>query len=173
MQTPGGDMYKTTYDTNANGKVNILDTGSISPEEIKKVPSDNLRHSIDALVNETGDSPYPYVKHKTLTFTNGIKGTIRIKFGMYTSYVDYVAYAILTHSGVAPGSGSDLGSEQTEVATGSQVKSQDIVVDIPSGGTINLWLHTSVSASGIAYAQDFKFYYDDDNGINVAVTGAD
>jgi hypothetical protein len=54
--------------------------GTVSESAIIKKASDNLRNSHDAEINDqTGAS---YVKQKTMTFTNGIKGTLRVKFDL-------------------------------------------------------------------------------------------
>jgi len=144
----------------------IADTvGSIEGDNMVKVVSDNLRHSDDAIASVLGTT---YTKRGTITFTNGIKGTLRIKVDIYTSAAGG-ARAIMTQDGATP-NGSNIGVEQSEADTAFHTHSQDIAVDIPVGESIDLWLKNSV-AGKTTYARNWRFYYD--NEIAAAVTGAD
>ena len=142
--------------------------GFVLSETIKKLVSDDLRHSIDAIVTETTTS---YVKKKTLTFTNGIYGVLRIKFSIYSSGAQTTT-AILTRNGVVPGGGSDIGVVQTQAGNTPTVKSQDLTLDILAGETIDLWLHTQYDPGEDAFAKELRVYYTEE-GVGVAVTGAD
>ena len=162
-----GKMNILTYDTDENGMVDVIDVGVIDAEQGLKVASDDLQHSIDAIDTVT---VAVYEKQKTLTFTNGIKGTIRIKFNIYNPS-GYWTHAFLTKNGVVPGGGSDLGVEQSTQHTSGEVKSQDIAVDLVAGETIDLWVHTQYDPGEDGAVKELRFYYSEE--INVAVTGGD
>ena len=167
ITSSGNWMTKEVYDNDANGLVNKIDIGVIDAEQRLKVASDDLRHSIDAIDTVT---VAVYEKQKTLTFTNGIKGVIRIKFNIYNPG-GYWTHAFLTKNGVVPGGGSDLGSEQSTQHTTGAVKSQDITVDLTAGETIDLWVHTEYDPGEDGAVKELRFYYSEE--INVAVTGGD
>lgn len=137
-------------------KVRSIDSldGSVIPKKV----SDNLRNSHDAeITDQTGAT---YVKQKTITFTHGIKGTLRVKFGIKRA-AGFTAYGKVYKNGVA------LGAEQT--ATDAYVtKSEDIDVgSIAAGETLELW-GKAEHASGLVYLKEFRCYYDNEGS---AATG--
>ena len=169
VYAPGGDMLKADYDADEDSKIAIAQLkiipGDIVAQMIPKVVSDNLRHSDNTIGTVLGTT---YTKRGTITFTNGIKGILRIKVDIYTSAAGG-ARAIMTQNGATP-NGSNIGVEQSEAETSYQTHSQDIAVDIPAGESIDLWTKNTVGTR-ITYARNWRFYYD--NKAAVAVTGAD
>lgn len=177
----GTDMEKGVYDPNLDGVIALAQTEADMKQSVydikgalgvaknhlyEKIASDTLRHSIDATLQENGTT---YVKKKTLTFTNGIKGTIRIKFDLKDG--SDVAWGILTQNGATPGGAGDLGVAQDGTTTSYVTQSQDIAVDIPAGETIDLWLKT---AAGSAFTENLRFYYNNATAVVlVAATGGD
>lgn len=163
-----GKMDKSVYDSNGNAKIDSVDAGAVDADGLIKIASANQRHAIDAEQSHVGQT---YNKEATLTFTTGIKGVIRISFGLKPSSLNHTAYGILTQNGATPGAGSDLGTEQTRNDASYGTKSQDITVDIAAGETIDLWLKNLYAAS-TTYENQFRFLYDN-IAAGVAVTGAD
>jgi len=161
-------MDKATYDTDSDNKVDAVSPGAIDSLMHKKIASDDLRHAIAAPVTETSAS---YIKKKTLTFTVGFKGTMRIAWDTKTSYyVSPGAVSILTQDGATPDTGHNLGTVQYGATTSYVNKTQDIALDIPAGETIDLWM--KIGASETAYVQNLEFHYAEE-AIPVTVTGAD
>lgn len=133
------------------------------PEMFDKVASDNLRHSDDVGASGTNTT---YAVKETITFTNGIKGTLRIK-------MDIRRITGVTCYGKIQANGVDVGAEQSEAGAAFVTKSQDIAIDIGASETITLL--TKGEGGDEAHAwEHFRIYYD--NGadvVAVAVTGAD
>jgi hypothetical protein len=139
----------------------IQEMDGIGGEVMPKIVSDNLRNSHDAEVS--GQTGAVYVKQKTMTFTNGVKGTLRIKFDRKVNNATYFIYGAVYKNGVligTPDGGNDTAytnfSEDIDVGT------------IAAGETLELWLKAE-HVSSIGYLQNFRCYYDDDSGISVSV----
>jgi hypothetical protein len=164
----GNFMLKSDYDPDGNSKIAAaqleLVAGDLAVHENNKVVSDTVRHADDTIASVTSAS---YTKRSTITFTNGIKGTLRVKVDIYTS-VGGTASAIFTKNGATP-NGSNIGVVQEEVQTSWQTHSQDIAFDFSAGDTIDLWLKNT--AGPTTYARNFRIYYD--NACEVASTGGD
>jgi hypothetical protein len=150
----GNFMLVADYDPNGNSK--------IAAAQLELVAGDLAPHENIASVTSAS-----YTKRSTITFTNGIKGTLRVKVDIYTS-VGGTASAIFTKNGATP-NGSNMGVVQEEVQTSWQTHSQDIAFDFNAGDTIDLWLKNT--AGPTTYARDFRIYYD--NACEVASTGGD
>ena len=149
----------------AGQTVDGKDVGAIIELNVKA--TDNLRVSIDA---EVYHSTATYTKKRTLTFTNGIKGVLRIKFERKGTLAE-TYYHILTQNGATPGTGHNIGTEQTHEGDNSYVghqSSQDVTVDIPAGETIDLWMKRT-GASGSVYVKELRFYW----LISIITTGGD
>jgi len=131
-----------------------------------KVASDNLRHSIDEYVTKDSQD-YVLIDNKELTFTNGIKGVIRVKC-YHDAPSGQTVYSKLYKNG------EDLGGVEHSIGSGSsETWSEDITVDFEAGDKLQVYGKTS---SGTGAWHSFRVYYDDGTGFSavaVAVTGAD
>lgn len=140
-------------------KIVTLDAmgGSVIPKEV----SDNLRNSHDAEV-DTSTTGAAYAKIKTMTFTNGIKGNLRVKFDLKDN-ASYVGYGRVYKNGVALGA----------IKTGTDnyvTESEDIDVGtIAAGETLELW-GKAEHASAHVFVKNFRCYYDSIGGAAVVVT---
>lgn len=139
----------------------IREFDGIGGNVMPKIVSDNLRNSHDAEV-DTPSTGATYVKVKTMTFTYGVKGTLRIKYDLKDN-VGYIGYGRVYKNGVA------LGAEKT--GTDNYVtESEDIAVGtIAAGETLELWVKAE-HASCHTFIRNFRCYYDDDSGTAVMVT---
>lgn len=160
-----GIMAQHTYDDDEDGvikspEISLADAvGEVGAPQILKIASDVLRHSYDAeQFNQVG----AYTERKRITFTNGIKGTLRIKFDIKSWAATSTTYAKIYKNGVA------LGSEQTEAGGAYATKTEDIDVGVLLP-TEYLTLHM-YSADGVtgAYVTNLRIYYDNVGQINVA-----
>jgi hypothetical protein len=131
--------------------------GSAIPKEV----SDNLRNSHDAeITDQTGAT---YVKQKTMTFTHGIKGNLRVKFDRKSNNASYHIYGAVYKNGALLGT-PDGGND-----TAYQTISEDIDVGtIAAGETLELW-GKAEHASAVGYWQNFRCYYDSIGGAAVVV----
>ena len=145
----------------------LLQANVLMSQNKAKVASENLRHSIDAAKTVTS-ATYVQVTDKTLTFTNGIKGVIRVKATIDPA-LDKTGYYKLLKNGI----GDPLAAEQS-VVTNPLTGSDDITVDWDPGTTLNLF--AKQTPDGNLNVTNFRVYYDDGaefSAIPVAVTGAD
>jgi hypothetical protein len=153
--TPGHgvDVDGVNMTDNKIRSIDSLD-GSVIPKKV----SDNLRNSHDAeITDQTGAT---YVKQKTITFTHGIKGTLRVKFSIKRA-AGFTAYGKVYKNGVA------LGAEQT-ATDDYATKNEDIDVGtIAAGETLELW-GKAEHASALVYLKEFRCYYDNEGS---AATG--
>lgn len=172
VQTPdaGGDMKKSVYDSDLDSAFEeaIFKLGlfpRVIPHKVRKVASDDLRHSIDANVANSAGTAWR--KDKTLVFTNGIKGVLRVKFDMIGqpgSDCGKLTDKDGTLVGVAK-DGTNCAAYQTH--------SQDITVDFPAGGELQLWTSDNGCNTGV---ENFRVYYVNDATATpdaVATTGGD
>lgn len=128
----------------------VVDTNGDIPHMRPKAASANLRHSHDAQLNEPPLAVY--TKIKTITFANGISGTLRIAFDLQSSNGADFCYGKIYKNGVA------VGAEQSTNNAVFQTKSQDINIGaLAAGGTIELWAKTDVD--DCAY-RNFRISYD-------------
>jgi hypothetical protein len=136
--------------------VNSLD-GSVIPKKV----SDNLRNSHDDPVSDqTGAT---YVKQKTITFTYGIKGTLRIKYDIKTNNASYTVYGAVYKNGVLLGTPSGAHTN-----TVYETESEDIDVGtIAAGETLELW-GKAEHGSALGSWEHFRCYYDNEGS---AATG--
>jgi len=175
---PGGDLNMGAYDlltddikestathgVDIDGVVNkdsvIVTLDAVGGSTIPKKVSDNLRNSHDAIVSDqTGAT---YVKQKTITFTYGIKGTLRVKFQRKCNNASYIVYGAVYKNGVLIG--TPCGGTQTTY----QDCDEDIDVGtIAAGETLELWGRAE-HASALVYLQNFRIYYDNEGS---AATG--
>jgi len=145
------DMKKSVYDNDNDNVVDSAEVAIVSKYLLRKIPSDNLRNSHDAEVSTTNTT---YTKVKTITFTYGISGTIRVKFDMYSNNI--AGY------GKVYKNGSPIGSEHTLSSNSTwESFSEDIDIgDISAGGTLELWIKNT---SGVEVkARNFRLYYDNE-----------
>ena len=165
--TIDADLVMGAHDITLGGEAisDALGLAGIDAYQRGKVVSDIVRH-VKASIGTHNSATY--TKIVTITFTNGIKGTVRISWSMYTA-AGGDARAILTQNGATP-NGSNLGVEQQTSETSWQAKSQDIAVDIPAGESIDLWSRNAVAGRDVCM-KDLAFKYDND--VSVVVTGAD
>ena len=136
------------------------------PEMFNKVVSENLRHSDDVGDTDTNDT---YEIKETITFTYGIKGTLRIKFDLRRS-TGVTAYGKIQANDI------DVGAVQSEAGAVLTTKSQDIAIDIAPGQTITLLTKCDGGTNAHQW-EHFRIYYDNaatsTYNVAVAVTGAD
>ena len=130
---------------------------ALYPENFAKKVSDTLRHSHDAEVSGAYQS---YEKVKTITFPDGIKGTLRFKWDMHCDSIFY-CFGKIYKNGVAIGTqkGVDGGAWETVI--------DDIDVGtVAAGETFELWLYqANVDHDG--FGKNFRIYYDNDDPIAV------
>lgn len=162
---------KATYDSDLDGKFDeaIFKLGLFPrtlAHKVRKIASNDLRHSIDAIVTNSSGST-AWRKDKTLVFTNGIKGTLRIAFEM------------IGQSGSDCGKVTDKDGNLLGVAKDGtncavyQTHSQDVAVDFEAGGELQLHSSDNGCTTGL---KNFRVYYINDATATpdaVAVTGAD
>jgi hypothetical protein len=125
--------------------------GQMMQGGVKKEASDNLRHSHDA---ESGTfSTGTYVKQKTMTFANGIQGTLRVKFALWSNSGIQEAFGAVYKNGAligTPQHHSDSGTYNTY--------SEDIDVGvIAAGETLELWGKVETANDG--KVKEFRAYY--------------
>ena len=145
-------MGYMSSETDTCAFADALSVGAIATESqhITKVVSDNLRNSHDG---EVVHDNITYAKKKTITYTNGIAGVLRVKFDMRGSGNECRAF--VRKNGV------EIGAVQGTTSTTYVTKSQDIDFGkIKAGETIELWL--SKYYSNLVYAENFRIYYDDE-----------
>ena len=142
------------------------DSGLLIPHLILKKASDTNRHSH---ANPLSRDANTYGKMRTHTFTNGIKGTLRLQFDILRTATATSAQGIMTRNGATPGTGSDIGVEQTTTSTSFDTKTQDIAIDFVAGDTIDYWIKRTGTA-GMAQIQMCDVDYDNDIGVAVAAT---
>jgi hypothetical protein len=136
--------------------IDCLD-GSVVPKKV----SDNLRNSHDAeITDQTGAT---YAKQKTITFTHGVKGTLRIKYDIHTNNGSYTVYGAVYKNGVLLGTPS-----AAHTNTSYETESEDIDVgSIAAGETLELW-GKAEHASALGSWEHFRCYYDNEGS---AATG--
>ncbi len=125
----------------------------VGGDSLKKT-SDNLRLSDDAEIWDWCSTSWG--KRKTITFPNGIKGTLRVKFDMMTSADNPLSWGRVYKNGIPIGA-----IQQNTIDDTWETFSEDIDFGIlnPSG-TIELWGKGNAGAC-VAF-RNFRIYYDDD-----------
>jgi hypothetical protein len=138
--------------TGAYQLLSLMDINGDIPHMRPKAASANLRHGIAGQVSSTSVT---YEKKRTVTFANGISGTLRIEFYLRVTVNDGTwAYGRIYKNGVA------LGTEQSTQSDVDVLMTEDINVGVLApGDTLELWIHTS-NAADAALAQLLKIYYD-------------
>ena len=135
---------------------------AVGASVLPKDPSDNLRNSHDAEAHH-GINDTSYHLLKTMTFTYGIKGNLRIKFDRKANGA-YAVYGRVYKNGVALGT-ADGGVDQTY-----QNFSEDIDIGtIAPGETLELWGKAEAAGAEI-WVQNFRLYYDNLGGAAAVVT---
>ena len=151
-----GDMKRAVYDSDKDGVI-LIDS-----ENIVKVASDNLRNSHDA---ESSTSSATYVKAKTFTINETLKGTIRVKFDIKSSYAASSAYGKVYKNGAA------IGTEQEQTDTVYATKSEDIDFGtMYSGETIEIWIKNNGTYT--TTCRNFRLYYDNENITTISTTNS-
>ncbi len=131
----------------------VLDTNGDIPHMRPKVASANLRHSHDAEVIESTGA---WVNKKTITFKNGISGTLRVAFDLKRVTV---GAPVLIYGQVRK-NGANIGALQSDNTGAYVTKTEDIAMGVLApGDTIELWLMGDLLNSN-AYAQNFRISYD-------------
>lgn len=165
-----GYCDKATYDGDADGKfANSMQEIGFNPvidaKLFSKKASEDLRHSIDAAIENSEGSAWR--KEKTLVFTEGVKGIIRVKVDVKGN--DAVDCVKLTDK-----DGTLLGvAQKPDGCAAYATKSQDITVDFVADDEIQVW---SSDNGCNTFIENFRVYYANDDtavGVAVAVTGAD
>jgi hypothetical protein len=139
--------------------VNSIDAvgGSVLPKEV----SANLRNSHNAEAHHgTNDASYHLLK--TMTFTYGIKGNLRVKFDRKANGA-YVVYGRLYKNGVALGT-ADGGSDQTYTEFSEDVD----VGTVAPGETLQMYGKAEAAGAEI-WIKDFQLYYDNLGGAATVV----
>ena len=133
-----GDMYKAVYDTTEDGYV---DEGAVEAKTEVYVASDDVLKAMNNLVTKAYTTTY--VKAKDIVTPCNMKGTFRVKFGLYGSHVAMV-YGKVVINGV------DIGAEQTAESTTVVEKSQDIALGfLPAGTIIEIWTKSPTSPATV------------------------
>jgi len=140
--------------------------GILSPQIIVKKASDTNRHTF---ANPVSTDLNTYQKMRTHIFTNGIKGTLRLQFDILRNAAATSTQGIMTKNGATPGTGSDIGVEQTTTSTSFVTKTQDVAIDFVAGDTIDYWLKRT-GAAGLAQIQNCDVDYDNNIGVAVATS---
>jgi hypothetical protein len=151
-----GTIRSVNFAIDETGAVNIR---TPQPHWMHKVASNNLRHSHDS---EIAHDVTDYVQVKGITFPNGLKGVIRVKYDALTtdSETPYYCYAKLCIDGTI------LGSEDTMVDEEYTTFTQDITQDFDSTNELQLWIKSS--KSGVyCYVRNLRVYYDDGGEFDV------
>lgn len=146
-------LDKATYDADNDGMVDNLDVGALRASNFPKVVSTTPRNGHTNIVDiPVGDTSW--TKYKTITFTNGIKGVLRITFELDDdTCID--AYAEVRKNGVL------IGAEQSNNTSSYVLKSQDIDIGVVEAGeTIELWGKND--GNGTAHLKEFRILYDND-----------
>jgi hypothetical protein len=145
-----GTIRSENFAIDSSGAVNIK---TPQPHWMPKVASNNLRHSHDS---EIAFDSTDYVQVKGITFPNGLKGVIRVKFDALTtdSETPYYCYAKVCINGV------QLGLENTIIDEEYSTFVHDIDQDWESTDELELWIKSS-KADVYCYARNFRVYYDD------------
>jgi|GEM_PF-3663435 len=126
---------------------------AISGDSLKK-PSDNLRRSNDTEIWDWCSTSWG--KRKTITFSNGIKGTLRVKFDMLTSADNPLGWGRVYKNGVPIGT-----TQQNTIDDTWETFSEDIDFGtLDPGDTIELW--GKGNAGGCVAFRNFRIYYDND-----------
>lgn len=163
------DMKKTVYDTDDDGKVENSDyingVGGLCGKHMTKAASANLRNSHNADAQHTGDTVY--TKVKTITLSEGIKGTITVKFKIYRVGTGLTAYGKIYKNGVAIGTERESINEDNP---GEEFTENINFGTMEVGETIELWIRTNQAAQTCG-GHDFRLYYDN-IAIPVTVTVA-
>ena len=148
------------------GDMKSIDSGQLIPHYFIKKASDTKRHGH---AGELMTDQTTYQKERTFTFTNGVKGTLRFQMDIKRSGSATSAESIITKNGATPGTGDDIGVEQTETLTSYQTHSQDVAVDLNAGETVDYWLKRT-GATDYALIQSCDIDYDNDIAVAVAAT---
>lgn len=130
----------------------MIRVGSFRAEHRRKVVSNDLRQSHDS---EDPILSGSWAKYKTITMTNGISGTLRIK---HSSYCEN-GLAGATHSRVYK-NGSPLGADNANTTDMSYVEySEDLNVgDLQPGDTLELWAYDAAYPD-FRSVKNFRMYY--------------
>lgn len=161
----GGDMEKATYDTNVSNKVDDIDMGKITASKIEKIVSATVRHGVsdnsDEVQHQLNET---LTTVKTFVFTDGLKGTVRLKMELKTDNISYKLRGRWYHEAVA------IGTEQTgDDADVYDAKSEDIAVNIAAGESLYLKVICLYGSSyPLNYVRNMNISYD--NVLAVAVT---
>ena len=126
--------------------------GSFRAEHRRKVISNDLRHSHDSEDSILSGS---WAKYKTITMTNGISGTLRIKHSSYSEN----GLVGATHSRVYK-NGSPLGADnENSNSMAYQEFSEDLNVgDLQPGDTLELWAKDMLYPDSRS-VKEFRLYY--------------
>jgi len=112
------------------------------------IASDTLWHSHDA----QGQAPYQsWTKIKTMTFTTGISGVLRVKFDLQSDGGLGNPHAKLYKNGVA------VGTDQSMSGQGWVTKSEDLTITLADNDTLELWGY--VNSGYNCLVQNFRVYY--------------
>jgi hypothetical protein len=127
-----------------------LTAGEFLPANVIKVASANIRNSHDAEATTTSAT---YAKVKTITLTDGLKGSQRFIFELKTGNPSVFFNGRIYRNGAA------LGTEQSVSGdTDYHSKSEDITQDWLAGDTCELWLKSN--GTDTVYAQNLSIGYD-------------
>lgn len=122
-----GDMYKAVYDTTDDGYV---DEGAVEAKTEVYVASNDVLKAMNNMVEDATSATY--AKAKDIVVPCNMKGTFRVKFGLYGSHVSTV-YGKVVIGGV------DYGAVQTAESVTVVAKSQDIALGfLPAGTAIEI-----------------------------------
>ncbi|MDJ1422571.1 MAG: hypothetical protein M5U10_11730 [Candidatus Methanoperedens sp.] len=147
----GASSITGTLVNAANGLISF-DSNRDIPHLRPKAASANLRHSHDSLSSAVSTSTYELLK--TMTFTYGIRGTLRIAFRLVGSGGG-TSYARVYKNG------SPIGTVQTQNGSTSSTKTEDINVgSLSSGGTLEVWGSSDEFGGQTTAVQEFRIYYD-------------
>lgn len=154
-----GDILGTEDKDVASGILGLASDLTIG-HAFDKIASANLRNYHDAEVTASTSSKV-YQTKKTVTFLNGIKGQIRIKFDKKR-----VSGADWCYARVMKNESSVIVAEVQFNNAVYDTVSTDVTEDFAAGDTIDLQICTATGGSVVA-AENFRFYYDNDDFVAV------
>jgi hypothetical protein len=145
---------------------NIYGTGTIEGALSPKIASANLRNSYDGVLTEPSTGA-TYVKQRTMTFTHGIKGTLRCALEMLSVGGTYTVYAALYKNGVLVGT---IGANTTSSSYVPRTEDLD-VGSVLAGETLELWVKAEHGSASIT-TKEWRLSYDNDSCAATAANSA-
>lgn len=132
----------------------LITPGVVDATAHLKVASDNNRHTHSYDGNRAPDAS-AYVQVAGMVFTNGIKGTLRVETDI--SSTNNTAKCEIKYK--VDGVGKGVFKQSNHIYGTYTTVTQDIVLDIPAGGELELWMRCLNDVHTV-YAKNWKIDYD-------------